>query len=158
MSLSIIHRNEVLLVGRIEAAPTERVLPSGEQVVSWRMAVQRPAEPERRTLAVDSVDCVAGASALARRSRAWNPGDIMEVTGSLRRRFWRGAKGVQSRCEVEVARARRIARAAPSPGAHMAPATPRSPGHSGAAEPPPDHGSVVDADELLDAPPTSSSA
>ncbi len=115
MSLSVVHRNEVLLVGRIEVAPTERVLPSGDQVVSWRLSVQRSPVPERRTLALDSVDCVAGAVAVARRAPSWRPGDVMEVTGSLRRRFWRGANGVQSRCEVEVVRARRIARVDPVP-------------------------------------------
>lgn len=111
MSLSVVHRNDVLLVGRVEVAPTERVLPSGDLVVSWRMSVQRPAVPERRTLLTDSVDCVVGAGAVARRAASWQPGDVMEVAGSLRRRFWHGAGGVQSRCEVEVLRARRLARA-----------------------------------------------
>jgi single-strand DNA-binding protein len=39
------------------------------------------------------------------------PGDIVEVRGSLRRRFWRAGPGAVSRTEVEVVRLRRVAAA-----------------------------------------------
>lgn len=107
----MIHRNEVSLLGRLSAAAAERILPSGDTVVSWRIVVQRPPDPGRSTLAVDTIDCVARTSALGRRALLWTPGDVMEMTGALRRRFWRGAEGVRSRYEVEVATARRVAKA-----------------------------------------------
>lgn len=112
MSLAVIHRNEVSLLGRLSAPAAERVLPSGDAVVSWRLVVQRPPDPGRVALTVDTIDCVARTSALGRRAMTWVPGDCLELTGSLRRRFWRGRDGVRSRYEVEVATARRAARAA----------------------------------------------
>ena len=39
------------------------------------------------------------------------PGDVVEVEGSLRRRFWRVGAGAASRSEVEVTRVRRVASA-----------------------------------------------
>lgn len=110
MSLAVIHRNDVTLVGRLSAAATERTLPSGDLVVSWRVIVQRPPDLRRSTITVDTIDCVARTPALGRRALGWLPGDTMEMTGALRRRFWRGQGGVRSRYEVEVAGARRVAR------------------------------------------------
>jgi single-stranded DNA-binding protein len=34
--------NEVVLRGRLSADPDERVLPSGDRIVTWRLIVQRP--------------------------------------------------------------------------------------------------------------------
>ncbi len=112
MSLAVIHRNEVALVGRLSAEAAERALPSGDVVVSWRVVVQRPPEPSRTAITVDTIDCVARTAALGRRALTWLPGDTMEMTGALRRRFWRAGDGVRSRYEVEVATARRVAKAA----------------------------------------------
>lgn len=110
MSLAVIHRNEVTLVGRLSADPAERTLPSGDTVVSWRVVVQRPPDPSRTAVTVDTIDCVARTAALGRRALTWLPGETMEMTGALRRRFWRAGDGVRSRYEVEVAAARRVAR------------------------------------------------
>jgi len=119
MSLVVINRNEVTLVGRLSANAAARTLPSGDVVVSWRVGVQRPPDPKRATLAVDTIDCVARTAALGRRALTWLPGDTMEMTGSLRRRFWRGGDGVRSRYEVEVANARKVARAGANGGGHI---------------------------------------
>ncbi|MBA2553191.1 MAG: single-stranded DNA-binding protein [Geodermatophilaceae bacterium] len=116
MSLAVIHRNEVTLVGRLSVDAAERTLPSGDVVVSWRVVVQRPPDPSRTAVTVDSIDCVARTAALGRRALTWLPGDVMEMTGALRRRFWRGGDGVRSRYEVEVATARRLAKAGANGG------------------------------------------
>lgn len=116
MSLAVVHRNEVTIVGRLSAEPSERTLPSGDLVVSWRMVVQRPPDPRRASAAVDTIDCVARTAALGRRAMGWAAGDTMEMNGALRRRFWRSGDGVRSRYEVEVADARRVARTAPGGG------------------------------------------
>lgn len=109
-------RNEVCLAGRLAAPAEERTLPSGTVLVTFRIVVGRP-PPVRpvpaRTPTVDTIDCVAGTAAARRAALGWLPGDVVEVTGSLRRRFWRAGAGAASRTEVEVAKARRLARASP---------------------------------------------
>lgn len=91
--------NEVFLRGKLAADPVLRTLPSGDEVSSFRLTVPRPDGDRVR---VDSIDC-ATTSARVRRSLARaDPGDECEVTGSLRRRFWRSAQGLASRYEVDV--------------------------------------------------------
>ena len=84
-----------------------RVLPSGDEIATWRLIVGRTGPPTGPK--VDVIDCVAFTARVRRRVVSWRPGDVIEVTGSLRRRFWRGSGGVQSRCEVVVATAGRSA-------------------------------------------------
>lgn len=106
-------RNEVLLVGRLSAAAQPRELPSGDVLVQFRLVVSRrvsPADRETRPRrpTVDTIDCVAWQPGLQRSVRAWQAGDVVEVTGGLRRRFWRAGGGPTSRTEVEVERVRRL--------------------------------------------------
>ena len=110
-------RNEVLLVGRVPAVPEERELPSGDVLVSWRVVVGRPPgrrPPEGvRATTVDTLDCVAWSASARRAASALAPDDVVEVSGALRRRFWRAGAGAASRCEVEVTSVRRISRRPP---------------------------------------------
>lgn len=101
--------NRVQLVGRVAGAPTVAVLPSGDEVVSWRLVVDRP--DAQQPPYVDTLECAAWRSRPRRSASAWNKGDLVCVDGALRRRFWRGPQGVRSRYEVEVATARRLERA-----------------------------------------------
>jgi single-strand DNA-binding protein len=102
-----LHRNEVLVVGRLAAPAIAKQLPSGDEIVSWRLIVDRDVgEGARKT---DLVDCTAFRARIRRQALAWNAGEVIEVSGALRRRFWRGTTGLQSRCEVEVETARRRA-------------------------------------------------
>ena len=112
-------RNEVLLVGRVPALPEERELPSGDLLASWRLVVDRPAPllPRPgggRAPSVDTLDCVAWEAGVRRQAHALVPGDVVQVVGSLRRRFWRAGAGAASRYEVEVADVRRLVPSAPS--------------------------------------------
>jgi single-strand DNA-binding protein len=100
------HHNEVRLTGRLSTYVDERVLPSGDEVVSWRLIVDRPADGERA--GIDAIDCVAFATRLRRAAVKWQPGEVIEVEGALRRRFWRNDSGTASRFEVEVSRAARL--------------------------------------------------
>lgn len=112
-------RNEVVLVGRVSGAPQERELPSGDVLVAWRVVVER--SPSRRPVpvgvrasTVDTVDCVAWGTGVRRTARALVEGDVVEVEGALRRRFWRTGSGAASRTEVEVEQLRRLSRRKPS--------------------------------------------
>jgi single-strand DNA-binding protein len=102
---SAAHRNEVAVAGRLAAAAVYKQLPSGDEIVTWRLIVDRATKDASRK--VDLVDCTAFAARVRRQALDWTAGDVIEVSGALRRRFWRGAGGLQSRCEVEVAAASR---------------------------------------------------
>ena len=106
-------RNEVLLTGRLAAPAERRELPSGDVLVAFRVVVGRPPAKKRRERAptIDTLDCVAWDRAPQRAVLGWQPGDVVEVTGALRRRFWRAGAAAASRTEVEVAKVRRVARA-----------------------------------------------
>lgn len=108
--------NEVRLVGRLRGGPEQRELPSGDVLVAFKVVVDRPA-PNRplpagvRLVSVDTVPCVAWAAGVRRTASGWEDGDVVEVTGALRRRFWRVGAGAASQTEVEVLSARRLSRA-----------------------------------------------
>lgn len=110
-------RNEVVLIGRVAAAPQERELPSGDLILTWRLVVDRP-PPRRpppagvRRPTIDTLDCVAWSGGVRRTARGFAPGDVVQVEGSLQRRFWRAGTGTTSRSEVEVRSARRLWRPA----------------------------------------------
>jgi single-strand DNA-binding protein len=106
---SALHRNEVLLCGRLAAPVEHRELPSGDLLALFRLVVERP--PRRRKAddrapSVDTFDCVAWRARVRRSAGGWRPGDVLEVNGTLRRRFWRSPAGPASRCEIEVVTAR----------------------------------------------------
>ena len=105
--------NDIRLRGRLAAVATARELPSGDEVVTFRLVVARPARARRSASSarVDTLDCAAFAAGVRRRTLQWQPGDVLEVRGSLRRRFFRTGGGPASRYEVEVASATRVARA-----------------------------------------------
>ncbi|GAA2452024.1 hypothetical protein GCM10010191_82810 [Actinomadura vinacea] len=95
------HVNAVTLVGRLAEFPSRRALPAGGDVVSWRLIVDRPREGDgRRT--VDAIRCAAFDRRIGDRTATWRPGDLIEVRGSLRRRFWKTDATRLGRYEVEV--------------------------------------------------------
>ncbi|GAA1479560.1 hypothetical protein GCM10009623_40060 [Nocardioides aestuarii] len=101
--------NEVRLVGRLSAAPEQRTLPSGDEIWTFRLVVPRTRPQGRQT--VDVLECVAWSARTRRSVACWSEGDHAEVSGALRRRFYRAGGATQSRVEVEVDRARLIRRA-----------------------------------------------
>ncbi|GAA1975858.1 single-stranded DNA-binding protein [Nocardioides panacihumi] len=104
--------NEVRLVGRVSKAPQHRELPSGDGLLEFRVVVDRPAGSQRGRQRIDVIDCVVWGGRLLRTVRAWSAGDVVDVTGHVRRRFFRTAVGAGSRVEVEVRTARLIRRSA----------------------------------------------
>ncbi len=103
--------NSVTLVGRLSVTPEERVLPSGDTLWTFRVVVRRPAG-RGRSGQVDALDCAVWGGAVRRSVRRWREGDLVEVTGAMRRRFFRTPTGAASRVEVEVNAGRLLRRAA----------------------------------------------
>jgi single-strand DNA-binding protein len=104
------HVNEVHLVGRLAAEPEPRELPSGDVVVTFRLVVERGANRRAatpRSPTVDTLDCAAWRKDVQRSLAAAEAGEVLEVDGALRRRFWRAGASAASRSEVEVTRLRR---------------------------------------------------
>ncbi len=106
--------NEVFLRGVLADAPRIRTLPSGDELCSFRITVRRPQGSFGRTR-VDSIDCATTRAAPRKAALRCSPGEILEVTGSLHRRFWRAEGGTaSSRYEVDVVSARK-GRGSPTP-------------------------------------------
>src|ERR1700752_3608209 len=84
--------NEVRLVGRGSQPPEERVLPSGEAV--WTSGFVVPRERGRSRQSVDALECAAWSSRARRSVSGWAADDVVEVVGSLHRRFFRAGGAV----------------------------------------------------------------
>ncbi len=101
--------NAVSLRGRVSSPPTERELPSGTHISTFRLSVARA----RTTMTAGSkqgtdwVDCTAWTSRARRSVAGYAVGDEVEVTGALRRRFLPNGVVRGTRLEVEVVSARR---------------------------------------------------
>lgn len=102
--------NDVRLVGRLSGDPTVIELPSGDSLVTFRISVPRslPSGPAGTTAGqrVDSVPCTAWSPRLRRSVVTWRAGDLVEVTGSVRCRFYQAGGATRSRVEVEASAAR----------------------------------------------------
>jgi single-strand DNA-binding protein len=101
--------NHVFLRGMVASAPVVRTLPSGDELCSFRLTVPRPpGDPSASKVRVDSIDCASTRATVRRSALRWVRGDVVEVTGALRRRFWRTPAGTPaSRYEVDAATVRR---------------------------------------------------
>jgi len=98
------HVNEVRIVGRLGSAVAERELPSGTVLTSFSVIVDRPPREIHGRVKVDTISCQTARAAIAARLAKLEGGVTVEVTGSLRRRFWRGGNGLASSTEVDVSR------------------------------------------------------
>jgi single-strand DNA-binding protein len=107
--------NDVHLVGRLSGEPSVVELPSGDSIVTFRISVPRalppgsapaPAKGQR----VDSVPCTAWSSRVRRSIVGWRPGDLVEVSGAVRCRFYQAGGATRSRVEVEATSGRIIRR------------------------------------------------
>ena len=120
--------NSVRLVGRVSAEPEHRELPSGDQLVQLRVIVARPARRGRSgpgsrgatttpastqgaapiRQQVDTIDVTCWTAVARRAAARLQPGQVVEVHGALRRRFYRAGASTQSRYEVEASLLRRV--------------------------------------------------
>ena len=102
--------NLVRLVGRLSQDPQQRTLPSGDELWTFRVVVPRTGPPVQARATVDALDCTAWSGRCRRTVSSWRAGDLVEVSGAVRRRFFNTGSGVVSRVEVEVAAAKLIRR------------------------------------------------
>lgn len=99
--------SSVELVGRLGAQVRSKELPSGDVLTSFTVIVDRPARERTGSQNAATVDAISCTTTRAR-ARAFverlEPGTVVAVEGSLRRRFWRGGSGggVGSSMEVLV--------------------------------------------------------
>ena len=103
--------NEVRLVGRLSQAPEERILPSGDVLWTFRVVVPRVPTRAGSRQTVDALECAVWGGRVRRSVATWAEGDLVEVSGSLRRRFFRAGGAAASRVEVEVSAGKVIRRA-----------------------------------------------
>lgn len=95
--------NQVLLRGRVADAAETRTLPSGDELVSFRLIVDRSVAARRRSRQlVDTFDCSAWTSRLRAKALRLKPGDRVQVEGELRRLFSSTSGGVSSRVYVDL--------------------------------------------------------
>lgn len=106
-------QNCVSLRGRVSSAPTERPLPSGDVIVTLRVVVGRDGSPmsTKSKQTSDWVDCVVWGGRVKRSATRWRVGDVVEIEGALRRRFFRMEARTSTRVEVEVLSGRLVERA-----------------------------------------------
>ena len=102
--------NTVRLVGRLSVEPTETTLPSGTVISNFRVVIDRPPDHGSEQK-VDALECTAWTTRVRRSARTWRKGDVVEVEGAIRRRFFATATGRASRVEVEVSSGRMVRRA-----------------------------------------------
>jgi single-strand DNA-binding protein len=113
--------NEVRLVGRLSRSPESRQLPSGDEVIQLRLVVRRAPERARSKSAaatsetgraaragVDVIDVSCWSATTRRSALRLAEGDMLEVEGELRRRFYRVGPAVQSRYDVVAGSVRRV--------------------------------------------------
>ena len=89
-------KNEVFLVGRVTSLAVEKLLPSGDRVVEFRVVIGR--EKSRGSKKeVDSLDIAAWSSRTRKAALSLKIDTWVEIKGSVRRRFWRAPTGLASR-------------------------------------------------------------
>lgn len=102
--------NEVRLVGHVSGEVQERTLPSGDPLVTFRLVVPRP---ERRGAGsgarpgVDTLDVACWSGRTRASAARLTEGQVVEVEGAVRRRFFSAGPGRVSRYEIEARRVRR---------------------------------------------------
>jgi len=100
-------KNEVFLVGRVTSLAVEKLLPSGDRVVEFRVVIGREKSIGSKK-EVDSLDIAAWSSRTRKAALSLKIDTWVEIKGSVRRRFWRAPTGLASRWQVEASEVVRL--------------------------------------------------
>ena len=95
--------NSVLIRGRVSSLGIEKIMPSQDRVVEFRIVINR----ETRT-GVDVLDIGAWNSKARRKALTLKVDEWVEIEGSIHRRFWQSAHGLASRWQIESSEITRI--------------------------------------------------
>jgi single-strand DNA-binding protein len=95
--------NDVMLRGRVSDVAVEKILPSGDKVVEFRLIVSR-----LELTGVDTLDIAAWSSKSRKIALSLKPDEWIEISGAIHRRFWKAPTGLASRWQVEAAEISRI--------------------------------------------------
>ena len=95
--------NDVLLRGRVSSPGIEKELPSGDKVVEFRIVIARSDEE-----GFDTIDISAWSSKLRRSAISLKSEEWVEVSGSIKRRFWRSVAGLASRWQIDASEITRL--------------------------------------------------
>jgi single-strand DNA-binding protein len=95
--------NDVMLRGRVSDIATEKILPSGDKVVEFRLIVTR-----FELSGVDTLDIAAWSAKSRRSALSLKPDEWIEISGAIHRRFWKAPTGLASRWQVAAAEISRI--------------------------------------------------
>ena len=90
--------NHVRLIGRVSSIQKEKKLPSGDFVKEFRIVIARGG----KNPSFDVLDIAVWNEVLRKKVRNLEVDSWLEISGSLRRRFWQGTTGVSSRWQVEA--------------------------------------------------------
>jgi len=85
----------------------EKLLPSGDRVVEFRVVIGR-AKSRGSKKEVDSLDIAAWSSKARKAAMGVKIDSWVQVTGAVRRRFWRAPSGLASRWQVEASEVVRL--------------------------------------------------
>jgi len=95
--------NAVSLIGRLSGEPTEKILPSGDKVVEFRVVIAREGKPSKsKKSMVDTIDVAAWSAVNRKIALKLNEHSWVAISGSIRRRFWQSPAGLASRWQVEA--------------------------------------------------------
>ena len=94
--------NDVALRGWVTTIASERELPSGDLVVQFRIAITRPEG------GVDTIDLESWSAKTRRTASSLKDGEWVEISGSIRRRFWKSGAGLASRWQVVTTEIKRL--------------------------------------------------
>lgn len=88
--------SQVVVVGRLGAHVRTKELPSGDVVTSFTVIVDRPVRERtksQKAATVDAISCITMRARTRTMLERMEPGTMVTVDGTLRRRFWRGGSG-----------------------------------------------------------------
>lgn len=94
--------NDVALRGWVTTIASERELPSGDLVVQFRIAISRPEG------GVDTIDLESWSAKTRRTASSLKDGEWVEISGSIRRRFWKSGGALASRWQVVTSEIKRL--------------------------------------------------
>ncbi|MFM8205338.1 MAG: single-stranded DNA-binding protein [Actinomycetales bacterium] len=97
MKAKKVFENTVYLTGRVSGTPSQRSLPSGDEVVEFRLVIERDDRA-----GVDTLDIASWSSILRKRAMKFADQDWVSIEGVIRRRFWKAGKSIGSRWQVEA--------------------------------------------------------